>query len=60
MDNGFYPIEIQRDADELANSYTEGQQLQDIKNVIIDEIITERRKEFVQTLESLNNTKNED
>lgn len=54
------PSEIQRDADELANSYTEGQQLQDIKNVIIDEIITERRKEFVQTLESLNNTKNED
>lgn len=52
------PSEIQRDADELANSYTEGQQLQDIKNVIINDIIAGRRKEFVQTLESLNNKEN--
>ena len=52
------PSEIQREADELANSYTEGQQLQDIKNVIINDIIVGRRKEFVQTLESLNNKEN--
>lgn len=54
------PPEIQRDADELSNSFTEGQQLQDIKNVIVDNIIAGRREEFVQTLESLNKTEKED
>lgn len=53
------PAEIQHDADELVLNFTEGQQLQDIKTVIIDGLVAERRREFEKTLEELNNTEKE-
>ena len=54
------PEEIQKIADKIVNEYTEGKQLQEIKNVIVDKIISDRRKEYVTTLESLNKKVNED
>ena len=54
------PEDIQKTADELTSVFTEGKQLQDIKNVIVDKIIGGRRNEFVTTLESLNNNLNEE
>lgn len=53
------PSNIQETADKLISNFTEGKQLQDIKNVIIDGFINDRRKEYVATLESLNNKVNE-
>lgn len=49
------PSEIETKSTELVSKYTNGKQLQDIKNVIIDDLIKNRRQEFVTTLESLNN-----
>lgn len=44
---------------EIVTEFTEGKQLQNIKDVIIDGIITERKESYVTTLESLNNNKKE-
>jgi hypothetical protein len=49
------PPEIQTTADEVVTEFTEGKQLMDIKNVIIDGFISDRRSEYVTTLEKLNN-----
>lgn len=54
------PSEIQETADELVNNFTEGKQLQDIKKEIVDNIIAERRNDFVKTLEALNNESKEE
>lgn len=54
------PGEILEEADKLVANFTEGQQLQDIKNVCIDGLVADRRAEFVATLEELNNSKNEE
>lgn len=51
------PNELFEKSQELASEFTEGKQLQDIKDVIIDEIINERKQNYITTLESLNNTK---
>jgi hypothetical protein len=50
------PEEIQNEADTLTSEFTNSRQLKDIKNVIIDGLIAERRKEFEVTLETLNNS----
>jgi hypothetical protein len=50
------PSDIQESADTLTSVYTEGKQLEDIKNVIIDNFIASRRSEYITTLETLNNT----
>lgn len=49
------PSEINDKSKELVSKYTEGKQLQDIKTVIVDGLIQDRRNEFIKTLESLNN-----
>lgn len=54
------PEEIQNEADKVVARYTEGKQLQDIKNVCVDKLVAERRAEFVTTLEELNNVENEE
>ena len=54
------PSNIQETADELVSKYTEGSQLQDIKNVIIDKYINGRREEYIATLETLNNNENKE
>jgi hypothetical protein len=54
------PSNIQETADELVSNYTEGSQLQDIKNVIVDKFINGRREEYVTTLETLNNNENKE
>ena len=43
----------------LSDKYTEGKQLQDIKNVIVDNLIASRKDEYIKTLNSLDNNKNE-
>ena len=53
------PERIQKEADKIVSLYTEGQQLSDIKKVIIDGLIKERRNEYETTLSSLNKTENE-
>ena len=53
------PSVIEKEAENLSSKYTEGEQLKDIKNVIIDGFITERKNEFIKTYESLNNDINE-
>ena len=55
---GSIPESIQEDADVLVSRYTEGQQLSDIKTVI-ESLITERKNEFIETLETLKNKKEE-
>jgi hypothetical protein len=52
------PVGIKEEGQNLAKQYTEGRQLQDIKNVIIDGLVQQRREDFVKTLESLNNSEN--
>lgn len=52
------PSDIYTTAKKISSKYTEGKQLQDIKNVIIDGFIAERRSEFVKTLDTLNNDEN--
>jgi hypothetical protein len=47
------PSDIQVNADKLVSQYTEGNQLQNIKTEIVDKIISDRRTEFMNTLESL-------
>lgn len=54
------PADIQESADELVSKYTEGSQLQDIKNVIVNKFIDGRRSEYVATLETLNNNENKE
>ena len=49
------PNEIQEIADKVVEKYTNKNQLQDIKNIIINKLIEGRKKEFQTTLESLNN-----
>lgn len=49
------PDELQKNADEIVSNYTQGKQLQDIKNIIVDKIINDRKSEFITTLEKLNN-----
>lgn len=49
------PVEIQENADKLVSKYTQGHQLQDIKNVIVEKFINDRKNEFNLTLESINN-----
>ena len=49
------PVEIQENADNLVSKYTQGHQLQDIKNVIVEKFINDRKNEFNLTLESINN-----
>lgn len=46
---------IQESADKLVSQYTEGKQLKDIKEVIVDKIINDRKEEFLKTIQSLNN-----
>jgi hypothetical protein len=48
------PSEIQETADKIVSKFTEGKQLQDIKNVVIDGLVNERRNEYIETLKSLN------
>lgn len=52
------PSTIQESADKLVEKYTQGKQLEDIKNVIIDKLVVGRKNEFIQTLEKLNNQEN--
>lgn len=52
------PEVVQNEADKIVSLYTEGQQLNDIKKVIIDELIAGRRNEYETTLKTLNNTEN--
>jgi hypothetical protein len=52
------PSEIHSSAQNIISNYTDGKQLQDINNVIVNGFIAERRNEFVKTLESLNNNEN--
>lgn len=54
------PDEIQKDAKELVGRYTEGQQLKDINEVIVNKLVGERRQEFVLTLENLNKEENKE
>lgn len=49
------PDELQKNADEIVSNYTQGKQLQDIKDIIVDKIINDRKSEFITTLEKLNN-----
>lgn len=49
------PDEIQKNADNLTSKFTEGNQLKNIKEVIVDKIIDNRKKDFLETIESLNN-----
>ena len=49
------PSEIQENADKLVSNFTQGRQLQDIKNIIIDKLVNDRKNEFNLTLESINN-----
>ena len=49
------PSVIQEEADKVVAPYTRGQQLQDIKNVIVDKLVAERRNEFQMTLDTINN-----
>ena len=51
------PESIYKVGSGIASAYTEGNQLKDIKNVIVDDLIAKRRAEYVTTLETLNNTK---
>lgn len=48
------PSEIQECADTLVSGYTEGKQLQDIKNEIINNLVVGRKNEYLSTLETLN------
>ena len=50
------PVNIQQDADKLTEKYSQSQQLKDIKRVIVDGIIENRKKEYETTFNSLNNT----
>ena len=52
------PEIMQNEADKLTSQYTSGQQLNDIKKVVIDGLIAGRRKEYEETLKTLNNTEN--
>jgi hypothetical protein len=52
------PNIIEEESDKIVSMYTEGQQLNDIKNVIVDILIKGRREEFETTLKSLNKTEN--
>ena len=54
------PEEIQKIADDLTSKYSEGKQLQDIKEVIVNKLINGRKNEYLTTLESLNNNLNEE
>lgn len=49
------PENITIEADKLVSQFTEGQHLNDIKTVIIDGFIQERKREYIATLNSLNN-----
>lgn len=49
------PDELQKNADEIVSNYTQGKQLQDIKDIIVNKIINDRKSEFITTLEKLNN-----
>lgn len=49
------PNEVEMESEGLVSFFTEGKQLQDIKRVIVDGFIGDRKKEFIKTLESLNN-----
>lgn len=53
------PSQIQENADKILLNFTQGKQLQDIKNVIIDKLVDGRKKEFITTLETVNNNLNE-
>lgn len=48
------PTEIQDTADALVTEFTDSKQLQDIKKVVVDGLINNRREEFIKTLESIN------
>lgn len=52
------PEVMQNKADELVSQFTSGQQLNDIKKVIVDELIAGRKKEYEETLKTFNNTEN--
>jgi hypothetical protein len=52
------PEQIFNTADELVSKYTVGKQLQDIKSVIIDGYVANRKSEYVKTLDALNNNEN--
>lgn len=52
------PGVIQEEADKIVSAYTEGQQLNDIKTVIVDTFIKGRREEYETTLKTLNKTEN--
>jgi len=54
------PEEIFQEADDLVAKYTEGQQLQDIKEVVIEGLISERLKEFYDTMEEIKNNSKEE
>jgi hypothetical protein len=49
------PEEIQETANDLVANFTDSKQLQNIKDEIIDGFISNRREDFVKTLNSLNN-----
>jgi hypothetical protein len=53
------PSQLQENADKLVSKYTQGKQLLDIKNVIIDKMVNDRKKDFITTLEAVNNNLNE-
>lgn len=53
------PSQIQENADKLVSKYTQGKQLQDIKNVIVEKLVGDRKKDFITTLETVNNNLNE-
>jgi hypothetical protein len=52
------PEEIYNDAKELTGRYTQGQQLKDINDVIVNKLVAERRNDFVVAVEGLNKEEN--
>lgn len=54
------PEDLFTDAQELVERYNEKQQLEDIKNVIVDGFIQSRKQEYLDTLNTLNNSENND
>lgn len=49
------PEEIFDESKKIVSNFTEGKQLQDLKDVFIDKLVADRRQDFVNTLESLDN-----